>query len=110
MHRTGNARLGAPDLQLKRGEMMLPRKAFSVLAGVGLLLGSAVPAFAQTSSMTPQAQAEAAIRSFCAQTNRDWSMGGFASAAGAREILGNNQSDWFTQTLKMAGLSGCPTR
>jgi hypothetical protein len=99
--------------------MMLPRKAFGVLAGVGLLLGSVAPAFAQTgpmtaqaqtSSMTPQAQAETAIRGFCAQTAREWSIWGFESAAGARGTLGNNQSDWFTQTLKMAGLSGCPTR
>ena len=89
---------------------MLPTKALSALAGIGLLLGSVAPAFAQTSPMTPQAQAEAAIRSFCAETARDWSMGGFASAAGARETLGNNQSNWFTDTLKLAGLSGCPTR
>jgi hypothetical protein len=89
---------------------MLPRKALSVLAGVGLLLGSVAPAFAQTSSMTPQAQAEAAIRGFCAQTAMHWSEWGFETVAGARGALGNNQSDWFTQTLKLAGLSGCPTR
>jgi hypothetical protein len=89
---------------------MLGRTSLSLLAGVGLLLGSVAPAFAQEKTVTPQAQADAAIRGFCAQTNRDWSMGGFASAAGAREILGNNQSNWFTETLKLAGLSGCPTR
>jgi hypothetical protein len=60
--------------------------------------------------MTPQAQAEAAIRSFCAETAQEWSIGGFESAAGARNALGNNQSNWFTDTLKLAGLSGCPTR
>ena len=89
---------------------MLPTKALSALAGIGLLLGSVAPAFAQTSPMTPQAQAEAAIRGFCAETARNWSIWGFESVAGARGVLGNNQSDWFTQTLKLAGLSGCPTR
>ena len=89
---------------------MLPRKLLSVLAGVGLLLGSVAPAFAQTTPMTPQAEAETAIRGFCAATARDWSFWGFESAAAARGVLGNNQSNWLTDTLKLAGLSGCPTR
>jgi hypothetical protein len=62
-----------------------------------------------TGSMTPEAQAADAIRGFCTMTARHWSEWGFESAAGARSALGNNQSDWFTSTLKMAGMSGCPT-
>ena len=103
---------------------MLPRKTLSVLAGAGLLLSSVAPAFAQTGtqpgapagaqtgsmgSMTPQAQAADAIRSFCTMTASHWSEWGYSSVAGARDALGNNQSDWYTWTLKLAGMSGCPT-
>jgi hypothetical protein len=41
-------------------------------------------------------------------TARHWSEWGYSSVAGARGELGNNQSDWYTSTLELAGMNGCP--
>ena len=83
------------------------RKVIGIALGVGLTLSTTLPAFAQTPN--PQAQARSAIQGFCTWTSQHWAAEGYSSVAEMRNTLGNAQNDWFTTTLQMAGLTGCPT-
>jgi hypothetical protein len=57
---------------------------------------------AQTADPGAVAAAQAAISSFFLETASTWSMEGYSSADSMRATEGNNQSDWFDQTLALA--------
>jgi hypothetical protein len=94
------------------------RKLLSAALGVGLAVTTVAPAFAQTGGgqgtqagqtgqVSGQAQARQALQAFCDFTARNWSTMGFSSVTEARQALGNSQSDWLTETTKMAGGFQC---
>ena len=101
----------------------MQRLLLSMLLSVGLALGAVGTALAQPGGQFPQtpvpvpncsvdpnqtadpaavAAAQRAIASFYAETNREWSMEGYASAEAMRQTEGNAQSEWLDQTLPLA--------
>jgi hypothetical protein len=56
----------------------------------------------QTSDPAAVAAAQAAISRFLADVNRTWSMEGYGSSAQMIGTEGNNQTDWYDQTLALA--------